>query len=107
MALELLVMVPTVSPASVIALVAAACVWFTTEGTTTGGGPVEITSATALPAATEVPASGVCLITDPAGTVALELLVMVPAVRPASVSWLIESACVWFTTEGTTTGGGP
>ena len=59
MALELVVMVPTVSPAPVIALVAAACVWFTTLGTTTGGGPVGITSATALPAATDVPPIGV------------------------------------------------
>ena len=58
-ALALLVMVPTVSPAPVSALVAAAWVWLTTEGTITGGGPVEITSATALPAATDVPAIGV------------------------------------------------
>ena len=59
MALELVVMVPTVRPAPVSSLVADACVWFTTLGTITGGGPVEITSATALPAATDVPALGV------------------------------------------------
>ena len=40
---------PTVRPAAVIALVAAACGWLTTLGTATCGSPEEMTSATALP----------------------------------------------------------
>ena len=58
MALELVVMDPTVSPALVSALVAIACGWFTTLGTITEGGHVEITSAKALPATTDVPPIG-------------------------------------------------
>ena len=48
-----------------MAVVAAACVRPTTFGMATGGGPDETTSATALPAATDVPAIGVWLITGP------------------------------------------
>src|SRR6185295_7122097 len=46
------VTVPSVKFAPVIALVAAACVRPTTFGTATCGGPLDTTSATALPAAT-------------------------------------------------------
>ena len=46
-------------PAPVIAAVAAACVRFDTFGTATCGGPVETTSATALPAATLRAADGI------------------------------------------------
>ena len=53
-------------------MVAAACVWSTTFGTATCGRPVETTSATALPTSTCVPAAGFWLMTDPAGTVALD-----------------------------------
>ena len=56
--LDAVVIVPTVSPADVIAAVAAACVSETTSGTATGGGPDETTSATALPVAICVPAVG-------------------------------------------------
>jgi hypothetical protein len=51
------VTVPTVKPAPVIAVVAAACVSDTTFGTATFG-PDEITSAIAVPAATCAPAAG-------------------------------------------------
>src|SRR5688572_20913083 len=46
-------------------------------------GPVEITSATALPDATDAPAAGVCEITLPAATVAEACCVIVPTTRPA------------------------
>jgi len=57
-ALDAVVTVPTAKPAPVIALVAAACVRFTTFGTLTGAGPVDTTRFTALPEATDVPAAG-------------------------------------------------
>ena len=53
------------------------------------------------PGSDGVPAIGVWLITEPDGTVALELVVMVPTVRPAPVIALVAAACVWFTTLGT------
>ena len=68
--------------APVMVVVAAACVRPTTFGVATGGGPDETTSATALPAATDVPAIGVWLITVPDGTLALVAVVTVPTVRP-------------------------
>src|SRR6185295_17583717 len=79
--LEAVVTVPTVRPAFVIAVVAAACVRPTTFGVATCGNPDETTSATALPVVTCVPPTGVWLITDPAGTVVLETVVTVPTVR--------------------------
>ena len=57
-ALDAVVTVPTVKPALVMAVVAAACVRFTTFGTATSGGPVETTKATAAPGALCVPAAG-------------------------------------------------
>src|SRR5262249_17927238 len=51
-ALEALVTVPSTSPAPVIAVVAFACVEFTTFGTATGGGPDDTVRLTALPAIT-------------------------------------------------------
>jgi len=56
--LDDVVIVPTVNPAFVIEVVAAACVRPTTFGTATCGGPDETTSATALPVATCVAAAG-------------------------------------------------
>ena len=56
--LDAVVTAPSVRPALVIAVVAAACVWPTTFGVATCGSPVETTSATALPVATCVPAAG-------------------------------------------------
>src|SRR5678816_336064 len=73
--LDAVVTAPTVKPAFVIAVVAAACVWPTTLGTAPCGSPVETTSATALPVATCVPLAGVWLITEPAGTVVLDAVV--------------------------------
>jgi hypothetical protein len=101
--LEAVVTVPTASPAPVIAVVAAACVSPTTFGTNTGGGPVETTRLTADPEATEVPATGVSLITSPGGTVVLAAVVTVPTVSPAPVIAVVAAACVSPTTFGTET----
>ena len=105
--LDAVVTVPSVRPAPVIAVVAAACVWPTTFGVATCGRPVETTSATALPVATCVPAAGFWLITDPAGTVVLDAVVTVPSVRPALVIADVAAACVWPTTFGVATCGRP
>src|SRR5436853_181867 len=86
------VIVPIVSEALVIAVVAAACVRPTTFGTATCGSPDETTSATALPVLTCVPDAGVWLITDPAGTVVLVAVVMVPTVRFAPVIAVVAAA---------------
>ena len=56
--LDAVVTVPTVSPAAVSALVAAACVYATTLGTATCGSPDETTSATAVLITTSVAAAG-------------------------------------------------
>src|SRR5919108_101651 len=53
--LDSVVTAPTTRFATVIAVVAAACVSPTTCGTTTCGSPDETTSATALPTVTETP----------------------------------------------------
>ena len=90
-----------------MAVVAAACVRPTTLGTATWGGPDEMTSATALPVATLVPAAGFSLITDPEGTVVLDELVIAPTVKPALVIDDVAAACVKPTTFGTETCGGP
>src|SRR6186997_2403854 len=63
---------PIVRPAAEIADVAAVCVSPTTFGTATWDGPLETVKATALPERTSVPAPGFWLMTDPAGTVALD-----------------------------------
>jgi hypothetical protein len=98
---------PTARPALVMAVVAAACVWFTTFGTVTGAGPVETTRATELPAGTDVPAVGFWLMTAPLGTTELAAEVTAPTTRPAPVMAVVAAACVWFTTFGTVTGAGP
>ncbi len=77
-----------------IAVVAAACVWPTTFGTVTSGGPLLTTRFTAEPATTFVPAAGVWLITVPAGTVGLDCVVTVPSARPAVVIAVVAAACV-------------
>src|SRR6188508_3220743 len=100
-------MVPTVRPAPVIAEDAAARVSPTTVGTATCGGPDETTRFTALPTLTCVPAAGFELITEPAGTVALACVVIVPTVSPAPVIAEDAAACVSPTTVGTATCGGP
>src|SRR6185503_337525 len=105
--LDAVVTAPTVRPAPVIALLAAACVRPTTFGVATCGGPDETTSATALPVTTCVPAVGVWLMTEPAGTVELDAVVTAPTVRPAPVIALLAAACVRPTTFGVATCGGP
>src|SRR5262252_10003625 len=90
--LDWVVTVPTVRPASVIAVEAAACVRPTTFGAATFGGPVETTSATALLLSTDVPAAGVSLITEPDGTVVLDAVVIVPTVSPAAVRAVVAAA---------------
>jgi hypothetical protein len=86
-----------------MAVLAAASVDPTTFGTLTGAGPEETTKPTALPRATLAPAAGLCLITCPAGTVALFSVVTVPTARPAPVMALLAAASVDPTTFGTLT----
>src|SRR3954453_13069551 len=105
--LDAVVTVPTTRLAPVIAVVALACVRPTTFGTATCGGPDETTSATALPTFTCVAAVGFWLITDPDGTVVLDAVVTEPTVRPAVVIADVAATCVWPTTFGTATCGGP
>src|SRR6185436_20368585 len=95
--LDAVVTVPRARPALVIAAVAAVCVWPTTFGVATCGRPLDTTSDTAVPVATRVPAVGVWLITDPAGTVVLDAVVTVPSVRPAPVIADVAAVCVWPT----------
>src|SRR4051812_41127457 len=101
------VIVPTMRPAFVIALFAAACVRPTTLGTATCAGPDDTTRATALPLATWVPALGVWLMIDPVGTIVFDTVVTVPGVRPAFVIVVVPAACVRPTTFGTATCGAP
>jgi hypothetical protein len=98
--LDALLVVPTTRPAPVMAVVAAACVSFTTFGTVT---PEEITKLTEDPALTCVPAAGLSLITLPIATVLLDALVVVPTTRPAPVMAVVAAACVCDTTFGTDT----
>jgi len=85
-------------PRTVIPVVAAACVRFTTFGTVTvpgvGTGPVDTTRFTAEPAATPAPDTGFWLITLPAGTVVLDCCVTVPTTSPAPVIVVVAAACV-------------
>src|SRR3954447_20223339 len=105
--LDTVVMAPAVRPAVVIAVVAPACVRPTTLGTATCASPDETTSETALPVPTCAAAAGLWLITDPAGTVALDAVVTVPRMRPAFVIAVVAAPCVRPTTLGTATCGRP
>src|SRR5262245_17454695 len=96
------VTVPTTRPAPVIAVVADDCGEPTTSGTETGG-PRETTRLTALPCVTCRPAEGLSLITKPAVTVELVVVVTVPTTRPAPVIAPDAAACVMPTTFGTAT----
>jgi hypothetical protein len=98
--LAAVVTVPSVRPAEVIVVVAAAWVLPTTFGTDT---PLETTSATALPPFTDVPAVGLSLITLPTATVVLDAVVTCPSTRPAEVMAVVAAACVEPTTFGTDT----
>src|SRR3954469_25048416 len=106
-ALDCVAIAPTVRFAALRIVDAAASVMFVTSGTTTGGGPLEITSATALPGATDAPAAGVWLTIRSFATVALDCVVIAPTVRFAAVRIVDAAASVLFVTSGTTTGGGP
>src|SRR3954470_11639329 len=101
------VTVPTTSCAPVMAVDAASCVSPTTLGALTCGKPVDTVSATALPTTTSAPAAGDWLMTVPAGTVMLEVMVIAPTVRPRVVNALDAFACVRFVTSGTATCGKP
>src|SRR4051812_17048899 len=98
---------PTVRPMLVSALAALACAWLVTSGTETCGRPDEITSATALPMRTSAPAAGFWLITEPAATVMLDVVLIAPTVRPMLVSALDALACGLSVTSGTATCGRP
>src|SRR3954471_12622408 len=101
------VIVPTVSDAPVMAVLAAVCVRPTTLGTATCGRPDETTRLTALPVLTCVPAMGDWLITDPAGTVVLVAVVIVPTVSDAPATAVLAAVCVRPTMLGTATCGRP
>src|SRR4051794_12103345 len=105
--LDAVVMAPTVNSAPVMAALAAACVCPTTFGTATCGKPDEMTRATALPIVTWVPAAGDSLITEPAGTVVLDAVVITPTVRLTLVIAVVAAAWLWPTTFGTATCGKP
>src|ERR1019366_4732490 len=75
--LEAVVTVPTIRPAPVIAVVAAAWVCPTPFGTATGAGPVDTTRFTADPRVTSVPATGLSFMLRPEVTVLLEAVVTV------------------------------
>src|SRR3954469_22956626 len=77
------------------------------SGTATCGSPVETGNAIALATTTSAPAAGFWLITDPAGTVMLDALLIAPTVRPMLVSALEAFACGWLVTSGTATCGRP
>src|ERR1700683_4178900 len=66
-------------------------------------GPLDTTRFTADPVPTDVPATGLSLITLPAATVPLEAVVTVPTTRPAPVIAVVAAACVSPTTFGTET----
>ena len=70
------VIAPTVRPAPVSDVVAAACVKPTTFGTVTGGRPLDTTMFMAVPTSTVRPVAGSWLITVPAGTVVLDCCVI-------------------------------
>src|SRR5208282_4682229 len=106
LALAACVTAPTVRPAPVIAVVAAAWLAPTTLGTATGGGPEETTRVTAEPFVTRVPAAGLSLMTFPAATLALDACVTAPAVSPAPAIALLAACCASPTTLGTATGAG-
>src|SRR3954468_13095231 len=91
--LDAVLIAPTVRPMPVSALDAFAWGRLTTFGTATCGRPDEITRATALPTTTSAPAAGVWLITDPAGTLMLDAVLIAPTVRPRLVSAL--DAVAW------------
>jgi hypothetical protein len=105
--LDAVVTVPTIRPAPVIPVVAAACVDPSTFGTRTCAGPLDTTRFTADPALTNVPATGLTLITLPEGTVLLDIIVTIPTNRPAPVIAVVAAACVNPTTFGTDTCAGP
>src|SRR3954454_18134655 len=79
--LDAVLTAPTASPAAAIVVAAAVGVSPSTLGTAPCTRPEDTTSATALPVATRAPASGVWLITVPAGTVVLDAVVTAPTIK--------------------------
>ena len=100
------VTVPTVKPAPVSDVVAAAWLRPTTFGTVTGGLPLETTRFIAVPTSTVRPSAGFWLITTPAGTVVLLCCVITPMVIPCS-RMMLSAVCGVFTSpSGTPTSNG-
>ena len=98
-ALLCVVTAPSVRPALVMAVVAAACVWPTTFGTRA---PSETTTATWLPGAALLPPAGDWVAIVPIGAEVL-LALVTSATRPAAL--IAEVAAAWLrpTTLGTVT----
>jgi hypothetical protein len=71
--------------------------------TDTCAGPLEITRFTDDPVFTDVPATGLSLITSPEGTVLLDAVVTVPTTSPTPAIAVVAAVCVSFTTFGTIT----
>src|SRR3954467_13545308 len=105
--LDACAIVPTTSCALVIAVAAAAWVRPTTSGALTCGSPDEIVSAIALPTTTSALAAGFWLMTDPAGTVMLDAVAIVPTTSCAAVIAVVAAACVNPMTAGALTCGRP
>src|SRR4029078_11524911 len=78
-----------------------------TAGIETGAGPDETISATERPGCACEPASGLCVMTEPAGTVALVEFVTDPRASPAPVMADVAAASVRPTTFGTVTWAAP
>jgi hypothetical protein len=98
-----IVTIPTISPAPVMALFAAACVIPTTFGTAICAGPLLTVRFTAEPVATIEAATGLSLMTVPEATVELLCIVTVPTTRPAPVMALVAAVCVIPVKFGTAT----
>src|SRR5262249_2951514 len=96
----------TVKPAAVRFVVAVACVWPTTFGTVTGGGPLETTRPTDDPTSTDVPAAMLWLMTMPDGTVVLLWNVIGAPTKPASLRALSASPWVPMLPSGAPTTAG-
>ena len=95
-------MLPTLRPASSIAVLACSWVKFLTSGTWAFADPDEMVSATDVPSSTRTPCCGSWVITVPAGTVSLAFWVVV-AVSPAVPRLLTAWAWVSPVTRGTAT----
>ena len=98
------VIVPSASPAAVMAVRAAACVFPTTLGTAIAG-PSDTTPDTPLPTLTTDPALGLWLMSTPAAMVLLNSVEETLNTSCAAVQFAVAAACVSPTTFGTVIGG--